>query len=100
MTDKTASEDEESRVRKQVKEIRGFYSHLFTYFSVTVLLFIINFYTGGYVWAIYPALGWGFAIVLHGLQAFRVLGIFTAEWEEKEVAKRLQRKADKNQPDD
>lgn len=54
-TTKTPSDvsvsDEESKVLAQVREIKGFYSHLITYTLVISMLFVINFVTDpSYIW--------------------------------------------------
>ncbi|KXO13792.1 hypothetical protein AKG98_2365 [Moritella sp. JT01] len=45
-----------------------------------------------YIWAWWPAIGWGIGIVSHGLSAFEILNFFGADWEKKQVEKRLGRK--------
>ncbi|OEE66283.1 XRE family transcriptional regulator [Enterovibrio norvegicus FF-33] len=85
--------EEETRVLNQVREIKGFYSHLVSYVLVITGLFILNFMTSpDYIWAWWPAMGWGIGIVSHGLSAFEVLNLFGPEWEKKQVEKRLGRK--------
>ncbi|WP_283132324.1 2TM domain-containing protein [Enterovibrio norvegicus] len=85
--------EEETRVINQVREIKGFYSHLMSYALVITGLFILNYMTSPeYIWAWWPAMGWGIGIVSHGLSAFEVLNFFGADWERKQVEKRLGRK--------
>ncbi|MCC4797622.1 XRE family transcriptional regulator [Enterovibrio norvegicus] len=85
--------EEETRVINQVREIKGFYSHLMTYALVITGLFLLNYMTSPeYIWAWWPAMGWGIGIVSHGLSAFEVLNFFGADWERKQVEKRLGRK--------
>lgn len=96
-TTKTPSDvsvsDEESKVLAQVREIKGFYSHLITYTLVISMLFVINFVTDpSYIWAWWPAMGWGIGIVSHALSAFEIMNFFGADWEKKQVEKRLGRK--------
>ncbi|WP_261858428.1 2TM domain-containing protein [Photobacterium sanguinicancri] len=96
-TTKTPSDvsvsDEESKVLAQVREIKGFYSHLITYTLVISMLFVINFVTDpSYIWAWWPAMGWGIGIVSHALSAFEIMNFFGAGWEKKQVEKRLGRK--------
>ncbi len=85
---------EEQQVYEQVKEIKGFYSHLISYVAVIAMLFVINLIVSpGYIWAIWPMLGWGIGLTIHGLNTFEVMNLFGADWERKQVEKRL---ADKN----
>lgn len=51
-----------------------FYVHVAVYVAVMVLLVVINMITSPEAnWSIWPLLGWGLAVVLHGLRVF-VLG--------------------------
>ncbi|MGF1736331.1 2TM domain-containing protein [Photobacterium satsumensis] len=93
MNEKTQVTSEERKVIEQVREIKGFYSHLITYVLVIAMLFVINFLTDpSYIWAWWPAMGWGIGIVSHGLSAFEVFSFFGAEWEKRQIEKRLGRK--------
>lgn len=84
---------EEQTVIDQVRAIKGFYSHLCTYILIITFLFIINFVTDpSYIWAKWPALGWGIGIINHGLHAFEVFNFFGAKWEKRQIEKRLGRK--------
>ncbi|MDE1341121.1 helix-turn-helix domain-containing protein [Vibrio aestuarianus] len=74
MTNEVRITDEEQTVIDQVRAIKGFYSHLMTYVLVIGLLFAINLLTdSSYIWAWWPAMGWGIGIINHGLNAFEVL---------------------------
>ncbi len=85
--------EDEQKVFKQVQAIKGFYSHLTTYVLVISMLFVINLVTNpDYIWAFWPALGWGVGIASHGLRAFDVFKLFGPEWEKKQIEKRLGRK--------
>ena len=61
-----------ARARAEAKY--GFLVHATVFAAVMVLLVIINLLTSpGTLWFIWPLLGWGFAVVLHGARVF-VLG--------------------------
>ncbi|WP_413701994.1 2TM domain-containing protein [Psychromonas sp. KJ10-10] len=93
MNSETLMTEEEKNTIDQVRAIKGFYSHLITYVLVITLLFIINFATGpDYIWALWPALGWGIGIINHALNAFEVFNLLGAKWEKKQIEKRLGRK--------
>ncbi|MEL0622427.1 2TM domain-containing protein [Marinomonas arenicola] len=84
---------EEQVAIEQVQAIKGFYSHLISYALVISILFAINLITNpSYIWAIWPAMGWGIGIVNHGLGAFEVLNFFGPKWEKRQIQKRLGRK--------
>ncbi|PNH83426.1 2TM domain-containing protein [Vibrio diazotrophicus] len=93
MTNDTKYTEEEQTVIDQVRAIKGFYSHLMTYVMVICLLFAINLFTSSdYIWAWWPALGWGIGILNHGLNAFEVFNLFGPKWEKRQIEKRLGRK--------
>lgn len=85
--------EEENRVIEHVKDIKGFYSHLINYTVVVMGLFLINFLTSpGYYWAWWAALGWGIGLISHGISVFEVYSFFGADWEKKQIEKRLGKK--------
>ncbi len=84
---------EEQAAFESVQKLKAFYSHLITYVVVIILLFIINFISNpDYIWAVWPALGWGIGIISHGLSVFEVFDVFSPEWEKKQIEKKLGRK--------
>ncbi len=78
-------QDALERARKRVRTMRGFYTSLLLYAFIIPSLWVINLTQGGKVWAIWPTLGWGFALTVHGLSIFAGRSFFGAEWEEKKV---------------
>lgn len=84
--------DEETQVIEHVKDIKGFYSHLINYFFMITVIFIVNFITSpDYYWAWWAAFGWGIGVISHGLSVFEVYTFFGADWEKKQIEKRLKR---------
>ena len=84
---------EERRALEYVQGLKSFYGHLIIYALVVAGLFAVNLISSpGYIWAKWPAFGWGMAVVLHGLRAYDVFTIFGPSWEKKQVEKRLGRK--------
>jgi transcriptional regulator with XRE-family HTH domain len=76
-----------------VREVRRFYHGLIVYVVIVSLLVAINLFLTPYrLWAVYPAAGWGLAMLLRGLQLFAILPWFGPEWEKRQVEKRLGRK--------
>ena len=85
--------EEETRIIEHVQDIKGFYSHLINYAVAVLGLFLLNFLVSpGYYWAWWAALGWGIGVVSHGLSVFEVYSFFGADWEKKQIEKRLGRK--------
>ena len=57
--------------RKMAKAKVEFKIHLINYIAVNSLLAIINLtLTPGYIWFIWPLLGWGIGIILHALRVY------------------------------
>ena len=84
---------EESRIIDHVRDIKGFYSHLINYTVVILALFLVNFLTSpGYYWAWWAAFGWGVGLISHGISVFEVYSFFGADWEKKQIEKRLGKK--------
>lgn len=44
----------------------GFKLHVIPYIFVSVFLIFLNMTTSRYLWCIYPILGWGLGVVVHG----------------------------------
>ncbi|ASP48780.1 2TM domain-containing protein [Cognaticolwellia beringensis] len=85
--------EEENRVIEHVRDIKGFYSHLINYGVVMLGLFIVNFITSpDYYWAWWAAFGWGIGVISHGISVFEVYSFFGADWEKKQIEKRLGKK--------
>lgn len=86
------SHEEESAI-KHVKDIKDFYSHAINYVCIISILVIINLVnTPNHLWVIWPALGWGIGIIIHGFSVFEFVNFFGPEWEKKQIEKRLGRK--------
>ncbi|WP_310646184.1 helix-turn-helix domain-containing protein [Limnohabitans sp.] len=84
---------DEALVFAQVRKLKGFYLHLAQYVFTLGLLLAINLWTHPqYLWVLWVALGWGIGVLFHGLRVFERFNPFGAEWEKKEVEKRLGRK--------
>jgi len=80
--------------KKKVKARKGFYNHLTSYVSVITVLALINIFTSPWhLWFIYPAMGWGIAIVFQYFAVFGAPGIEKAdrEWEEREIEAEIDR---------
>ena len=93
MSNSDTYNDEETRIIEHVQDIKGFYSHLINYAVVVLGLFLLNFLVSpGYYWAWWAALGWGIGVISHGMSVFEVYSFFGADWEKKQIEKRLGRK--------
>ena len=84
---------EEQRAIEQVKDIKGFYSNLISFALFIPALFILNWYISPtYYWAWWVVMGWSIGIIAHALSIFEIFNFFGANWEKKQIEKRLGRK--------
>jgi hypothetical protein len=76
-----------SRAKQRVEAKIGFYVHLAVFIGVNVLLTVINLVNSPEVWwAKWPLIGWGFAVVVHGVVTFLFSGTrVTEQMIEKEM---------------
>ncbi|MFN9616840.1 MAG: 2TM domain-containing protein [Dolichospermum sp.] len=50
---------------------KEFKSHLFAFMAINGFLVLLNLgVSPGYFWAIYPMLGWGLGLLLHGIKVY------------------------------
>jgi hypothetical protein len=83
---------DERAALEYVRDIKSFYINLLSYVVVMAVLLIINLLTApDYIWAVWPALGWGIGVLMHGLTVFERFSFFSADWERKQVEKRLRK---------
>ncbi len=86
------------RARGRAKAKYGFFVHALVYVAVMGLLVVINLLTSpGTIWSIWPLIGWGLAVALHGVRAFLVVDRekFIDALTEDEL-----RQSDKDKPDE
>ncbi|WP_260471806.1 2TM domain-containing protein [Bacillus sp. HMF5848] len=75
------------KAKRRVSQLKGFYMNLIAYFVILPMLFIINIMgDAGNWWVIYPAIGWGVLVILHGL-SLRI----GSDWEEKKIRELMNR---------
>ena len=57
--------------RSKAKEKVDFRIHIINYIVINAILAVINLtLTPGYMWFIWPLLGWGIGIILHALNVY------------------------------
>jgi hypothetical protein len=89
----------EKKAREQVEAQKGFYVHLCVYVLTNIALFAVNWASkgqNGNWWFYWPLLGWGIGLAAHGFGVFGAFGLFTRDWEERQV-KRIMDK-ERNRP--
>ena len=78
------------RAKKKVKKIKGFYIHLTCYIVVIPILAFINYRTTSFLWVMFPTLGWGFGLMMHGFEVFGYNPLISKEWEERQIRKYME----------
>ena len=74
MVQPLSPEDIERIARRRVRAKLGWYGHAALYVVVNLFLFAMSHYAFGHrPWSVFPLLGWGLGLALHGISVF-VLG--------------------------
>ncbi len=82
------------KAKKRVEEKKGFYGHLSTYIAMAIFFMVMNFVTwDGEFWFFFPLLPWGVGLLIHYFSVFGLPfnQILSSDWEDKELAKEIQR---------
>ena len=82
-------DDIEARARRRVRRKMGFYTHALVYVLVNLGLFAISTVSGNGRWHVWPLLGWGFALAIHGLVTF--IGLHGDGLRERMLAEEIER---------
>ncbi|MGK4567588.1 2TM domain-containing protein [Flavobacterium sp. 3HN19-14] len=96
----TQFNDQESiyiKAQKRVDDIKGFYGNLISYIVFTIAFAILNLTTSPeYLWFLWPGLGWGFGVVVHGITVFNLVPFLGRDWEDKKIRELMEKhKSDK-----
>ena len=85
------NQDEELRAAalKRIGEKREFLIHAVTYVAVNALIIAVWALadSGGFFWPVFPILGWGIGLVLHGLKVYHYGGGPSESQIEREMAR-------------
>jgi transcriptional regulator with XRE-family HTH domain len=77
---------------QHVRRLRSFYTGLVVYVVVIAALCALNYLkTPQRIWVIWPALGWGLALLIRAARVFEWAPFMGADWEKAQVEKRLGR---------
>lgn len=79
------------RAKDKVEAIKSFYGNLTAYLIVIPVLAFINYRTTNFPWVIFPALGWGFGLLAHGLEAYGYNPFLGKQWEERKIKEYMER---------
>lgn len=73
------------KAKKRVQEMKEFYTHLTVYCFVISGLWILNYLTTDFPWAIFPTVGWGIGLAGHAMGVFGFNPLFGRKWEERKI---------------
>ena len=80
----------DNQLHELAKKRVEFRVHLVVYAVVNVMLWAIWYMTGqGYIWPIWPTLGWGIGLIFHYLFEYRSSGVFSEEEEYNKLKKQM-----------
>ncbi|MEJ2163871.1 MAG: 2TM domain-containing protein, partial [Robiginitalea sp.] len=79
------------KAKEKVEAIKGFYGNLLAYCLVIPMLVWLNSRTTSFPWAIFPAIGWGFGLVMHGMEAYGYNPLWGRRWEERKIRELMNR---------
>ncbi len=86
------AEQQEKEAFDHVRKLRGFYLHLMKYVVVNLGLMAVNLIaTPQHLWFQWVILGWGIGLMAHAFRVCRPGWLLGADWEKREVEKRLGR---------
>jgi hypothetical protein len=72
---------------KRIKAKNAFKIHLVVYLAVNAMLVVIwAFTSAGFFWPIFPIVGWGIGVVIHGYIAYQG-NVYTEEQIQREMGK-------------
>lgn len=75
------------KAAKRVKELKEFYGNLTSFCLVIPFLAALNLLTApGYLWFLWPMLGWGVGIAFHAVNVFGI----GRDWEERQIKKLME----------
>jgi len=78
--------------RRRVRSLRAFYIHAMIYLAVNAVLVGMNLLTAPHrPWSGAPLVGWGIALVVHGVMTWSRVGLLGTSWEERKIAEFMAR---------
>ncbi|MCO5725359.1 2TM domain-containing protein [Robiginitalea marina] len=79
------------KAKEKVEAIKGFYGNLGAYLLVIPFLAWLNWKSTSFPWALFPAVGWGFGLVMHGLEAYGYNPLWGKRWEARKIRELMER---------
>ncbi|GHC53263.1 2TM domain-containing protein [Ulvibacter litoralis] len=84
------------KAKKQVREIKKFYTTLMMYLIFISGLAMLNYYTNEfrYPWFLWAAFGWGIGLFFQGVKAFQWNPFYGKDWEERKIKEFMDKDSD------
>jgi len=80
------------KAQKRLKNIKGFYRHLYIFLIVMIILIFINLkYTPEVLWVIWVFFGAGIPVFIHGIKVFKLDTVFNSEWKDNKIQQLLEK---------
>jgi hypothetical protein len=74
------------RAVERVEKLKEFYQNIVSYVVVIPFLIFINLqFSPNFHWFWFPVFGWGFGVIMHGLDAYNYNIFLGKNWEEKKI---------------
>ena len=73
------------KAKEKVEAIKGFYGNLLAYMIVIPALAWLNYQTTSFPWVVFPMLGWGLGVLLHGMEVYGYNPLWGKRWEERKL---------------
>jgi sensor histidine kinase YesM len=73
------------KAREKLEAVKQFYGNLASYLIVIPFLIWLNMRTTDFPWSIFPAFGWGFGLLMHGLEIYGYNPLWGKRWEERKI---------------
>lgn len=73
------------KAKEKVEAIKGFYGNLIAYLIVIPALAWLNYQTTSFPWVVFPMLGWGLGVLLHGMEVYGYNPLWGKRWEERKL---------------
>ncbi|RPD92993.1 histidine kinase [Aureibaculum marinum] len=73
------------KAKEKVEKIKGFYANLISYLIIIPFLAYLNYKTTSFPWIMFPVVGWGFGLIMHGMEAYGYNPLLGKDWEERKI---------------
>lgn len=75
------------KAKQRVEKLKAFYGNLIAYCIVIPCLALLNYNTTSFPWVLFPTVGWGIGVAVHGMEAFGYHPLWGKKWEERRIRK-------------